>query len=38
MTPAGSVFERLLEKYFQGVGDARTLERLDARPGPGAGT
>ena len=29
VTPAGSVFERLLVKYFEGAGDARTIELLE---------
>lgn len=29
VAPAGSVFERLLVKHFQGAGDARTIELLD---------
>jgi uncharacterized protein (DUF1810 family) len=28
VSPAGSVFHRLLDKYFDGEGDARTLELL----------
>jgi uncharacterized protein (DUF1810 family) len=28
VTPPGSVFERLLDRYFEGKRDARTLERL----------
>jgi len=30
--PAGSVFERILAKYYDGVGDARTLELLGIVP------
>jgi uncharacterized protein (DUF1810 family) len=31
VSPAGSVFHRLLEKYFEGQPDARTLEILDQK-------
>ena len=34
VSPPGSVFERLLEKYFQGRADARTLDLLQASSGP----
>lgn len=37
VSPAGSVFHRLLEKYFQGQPDERTLQRLAAAPGDRAG-
>jgi len=30
VSPAGSVFERLLEKYFQGERDSKTLTLLNA--------
>jgi len=41
VSPPGSVFERLLEKYFQGARDGRTLRLLEIdaqrpRPGPAA--
>jgi uncharacterized protein (DUF1810 family) len=42
VSPPGSIFERLLEKYYQGERDARTLELLgiepasSRRPGPPA--
>jgi len=29
VSPPGSVFEQLLDKYFEGERDARTLELLD---------
>jgi uncharacterized protein (DUF1810 family) len=32
VSPAGSVFDRLLDKYFQGVRDGRTLELLGIAP------
>ena len=32
VSPAGSVFERLLDKYFQGVRDSRTLRLLGIAP------
>ena len=36
--PPGSVFDRLLAKYYGGRGDDRTLHLLrNATPGPGAG-
>lgn len=31
-SPAGSVFERLLNKYYEGEPDARTLQRLGMAP------
>lgn len=31
VSPAGSVFQQLLEKYFQGVADPKTLELLEAK-------
>ncbi|WP_164101402.1 DUF1810 domain-containing protein [Candidatus Laterigemmans baculatus] len=31
VSPAGSVFERVLEKYFGGVQDAKTLDLLNAK-------
>ena len=36
VSPAGSVFERLLEKYFAGERDERTMQRveLEKRPDP----
>jgi uncharacterized protein (DUF1810 family) len=33
--PAGSVFEQLLDRYFQGRKDPRTLELLDLGSAPG---
>lgn len=33
VAPEGSVFDRLLEKYYRGARDARTLELLDAKTG-----
>jgi uncharacterized protein (DUF1810 family) len=33
VSPAGSVFERLLSKYFDGEGDDRTLRLIGASPG-----
>ena len=35
VSPAGSVFDRLLDKYFQGRGDDRTLRLLGAARGDG---
>jgi uncharacterized protein (DUF1810 family) len=35
VSPPGSVFERLLEKYFGGARDGRTLRLLDATPEAG---
>jgi len=32
VSPKGSVFHKLLEKYFQGTGDAKTLELLGQVP------
>ena len=32
VSPEGSVFHRLLDAYFQGRPDARTLRLLDAAP------
>src|SRR4051812_34594785 len=32
VSPAGSVFERLLDKYFQGVRDGKTLQLLGIAP------
>jgi len=34
-SPEGSVFHRLLDRYFQGRPDARTLQRLDGAPESG---
>jgi uncharacterized protein (DUF1810 family) len=31
VTPAGSVFERIIDKYYQGVRDGRTLDLLAKR-------
>lgn len=36
VSPPGSVFERLLEKYYQGGRDERTLSLLGIAPHPGA--
>jgi uncharacterized protein (DUF1810 family) len=33
VSPPGSVFHRLLEKYFQDVPDDKTLQRLGCAPG-----
>ena len=33
----GSVFDRLIAKYYQGRRDDRTLQLLGISPGPGAG-
>jgi uncharacterized protein (DUF1810 family) len=35
-SPPGSVFERLLAKYYQGRRDEKTLQLLGISPGPGA--
>lgn len=35
-SPAGSVFDRLLAKYYQGRRDDRTLQLLGIDPGPGS--
>jgi uncharacterized protein (DUF1810 family) len=35
VTPRGSVFDRLLEKYYGGERDGRTLRLLGIEPGPG---
>src|SRR5262245_66336781 len=32
VSPSGSVFERLLDKYYQGARDDRTLRLMDAAP------
>jgi uncharacterized protein (DUF1810 family) len=32
VAPAGSVFERLLDKYFRGQSDAKTLRLLGVAP------
>lgn len=32
VSPAGSVFERVLDKYFDGAGDDKTLRLLDVPP------
>jgi uncharacterized protein (DUF1810 family) len=37
VAPAGSVFERLLAKYYGGAPDDRTLRLLGAGPGTGTG-
>ena len=34
VSPAGSVFERILDRYFDGRPDAETLRRLGAAPEP----
>jgi uncharacterized protein (DUF1810 family) len=36
VSPPGSVFERLLEKYYQGRRDGKTLQLLGIGPSPGA--
>jgi len=36
VSPPGSVFERVLEKYFHGERDERTLELLGINPGAGS--
>jgi uncharacterized protein (DUF1810 family) len=33
VSPAGSVFERVLDKFFQGEPDGKTLSLLNATPG-----
>jgi uncharacterized protein (DUF1810 family) len=33
VSPAGSVFERLIDRYFEGRGDDRTLQLIGAQPG-----
>jgi uncharacterized protein (DUF1810 family) len=33
VSPAGSVFERLVDKYFQGRRDSKTLRLLGVAPG-----
>jgi uncharacterized protein (DUF1810 family) len=35
VSPAGSVFDRVLEKYYQGERDDKTLGLLGAQPGEG---
>jgi len=35
VSPAGSVFERLLDRYFAGERDGNTLQLLRLAPGPG---
>ena len=35
VSPAGSVFERLLDRYFQGKRDSKTLRLLGTVPGTG---
>ena len=36
VSPPGSVFDRLLAKYYQGRRDEKTLDLLGIGPGPGA--
>ena len=36
VAPPGSVFDRLLEKYYRGAGDGKTLALLGLRQGPTA--
>ena len=35
LSPVGSVFERLLDKYFQGMSDRKTLELMGGPPAVG---
>ena len=35
VSPAGSVFERVLDKYFQGMRDSKTLELMGDAPAAG---
>jgi uncharacterized protein (DUF1810 family) len=38
VSPAGSVFDRLLEKYYGGERDQKTLRLLGIQPSPGQGS